>query len=307
MCEEKNEEEKLKEKNEEKQTEHTTPNQHSIPEQQASRLIHNQSPYAQNLQIQQKVSQFSNQTKQNYQQPTPSQQPQQIPQQYQQSNPRPQPQQPPPPLQPEFQNYQQQYPIQKLSTISQTGIIEIDVRAIETELNNLPDGWIVLLETSVENALDVSLAMIKSLTDKNYIGIILSASRPYENLSTLYLNNNIDMEKIFTLDLVSKSQSVGLEETGNVMYLENASALTNISIAIDECFPRIQGKKFIFIDSITTMLIHNKPDVFARFIHSILTKMRLNRICSLLISLENETNREVRTEISQLCDKILKI
>lgn len=251
MYEEENEDGKLKEKNEEKQTEQTPPNQH-----QENHLIDNQLS---------------------------------------------------PPLRTEFQDYQQQYLDQKLSTISQTGIMEMDVRMIETELSNLPDGWTVLLETSAENTLDVSLAMIKVLTDKNYIGIILSASRPYENLSTLYLNNNIDMEKIFILDLISKSQSIGLEETGNVIYLENASALTNISIAIDECFPGIQGKKFIFIDSITTMLIHNKPDVFARFIHNILTKMRLNGINSLLISLENETNREVRTEISQLCDKILKI
>jgi len=280
MYEEENEDGKLKEKNEEKQTEQIPPNQHSIPEQQASRLINNQPPYAQN---------------------------QQIPQQHQQSSPPTQPQQFPPHLRPELQDYQQQSPIQKLSTISQTGIIEMDVRMIETELNNLPDGWTVLLETSAENALEVSLAMIKILTDKNYIGIILSASRPYENLSTLYQNNDINMGKILILDLVSKSQNVGLEETGNVMYLENASALTNISIAIDECFPRIQGKKFIFFDSITTMLIHNKPDVFARFIHSILTKMRLNGISSLLVSLENETNRKVRAEISQLCDTILKI
>jgi two-component system, response regulator len=212
-----------------------------------------------------------------------------------------------PPLQPELQDYQQQYPIQKLSTISQTGIIEIDMRMIGNELNKLPDGWTVLLETSAENALEVSLSMIKALTDKNYFGIVLSASRPYENLSTLYQNNGINMGKILILDLVSKNQSAGLEETGNVLYLENAYSLTNISIAIDECYPGIQGKKFIFIDSITTMLIHNNTDVFARFIHSVLTKMRLNRKSSLLVSLENETNREVQAEISQLCDKILKI
>ncbi len=55
------------------------------------------------------------------------------------------------------------------------------------------------------------------------------------------------------------------------------------------------------------MLIHNKPDVLARFIHSILTKMRANGISGLLISLENDTNREVRAETAQLCDKVIKV
>lgn len=40
---------------------------------------------------------------------------------------------------------------------------------------------------------------------------------------------------------------------------------------------------------------------------SIITKMRANGISGLLISLENETNREVRAEIAQLCDKVIKV
>jgi hypothetical protein len=55
------------------------------------------------------------------------------------------------------------------------------------------------------------------------------------------------------------------------------------------------------------MLIHNKPEVFAQFIHGILTKLRIGGINGLLISLENETNKEVHAEIAQLCDRIVKI
>ena len=35
--------------------------------------------------------------------------------------------------------------------------------------------------------------------------------------------------------------------------------------------------------------------------------MRENNVSGLLISLEAETDREVRAEIEQLCDKIIKI
>lgn len=55
------------------------------------------------------------------------------------------------------------------------------------------------------------------------------------------------------------------------------------------------------------MLIHNEPYVFARFIHSILTRMRINGIGGLLISISDRTNREIRAEIAQLCDKVIKI
>ena len=182
----------------------------------------------------------------------------------------------------------------------------INIKKIEKEFNVLPEGWIVLLETSAESILEVSLATIKILTDKDYNGVILSASRPYANLLALYKKKNIDTKKIFVLDCVTKSQSAKQEKIDNVEYLEGVSTLSNISLSINQSIKRIKGNKFIFIDSITTMLIYNNPGIFARFIHSMLTRMRINGINGLLISLEGETNKEIRAEIAQLCDKVIK-
>lgn len=177
----------------------------------------------------------------------------------------------------------------------------------EKELDALPDGWIVLLETNAENALNVSLAAIKVLTDKDYISIIISANRPCSNLLNLYKKSNIDTKKVFLLDCVCKNQAIEVRDSENVLHLEDVSALTNIAISINKISGKLTGNKVIFVDSITTMLIHNKPDVFARFTHSILTKMRIDGVNGLLVSLENETNKEVRAEIAQLCDKVIKI
>lgn len=180
-------------------------------------------------------------------------------------------------------------------------------KKLEKELSDLPDEWIVLLETSAENSLKVSLTALKLLINKGYAGIILSASRPCSNILDLYKKNEINTKNIFILDCVCKNQGIKEKERREVMHLENASSLTEISLAINNVIGRIKNKKFVFVDSITTMLIHNKPELFAKFVHSILTKMRVNKINGLLVSLENETNKEVRAEIAQLCDKVVKV
>ncbi|DAC73082.1 MAG TPA: hypothetical protein DSN98_01950 [Thermoplasmata archaeon] len=183
-----------------------------------------------------------------------------------------------------------------------------DIEKISKELNNLPKGWIVMLETSAEKMLEVSLSTIKYLSaEKKYIGIIVLASRPQKNLVQLYQQNNIDIKKILILDCISKSQSMNLEEADNVLYLESVSDLTNISIAITESTQRIPGDKFVFIDTINSMLIHNKPEVFAQFIHGILTKMRIDEVNGLLVSLKGEADKYIYAEIAQLCDRIVKI
>jgi hypothetical protein len=177
---------------------------------------------------------------------------------------------------------------------------------IEEEFNILPEDYIIFLETSAENSFEVSTALVKYLSGKNDKGIVISANRPYANLFNVYEKNDIDVSKMFVLDCLSKSQDAD-EPHENVVFVENLSALTDISLSIDENMNSMQGKKFIFFDSLTTMLIHNKPYVLARFIHNILTKMRLKGIGGVIISLYDNSHKEIRAEIAQLCDKVIKI
>jgi len=182
----------------------------------------------------------------------------------------------------------------------------VKIEHLNKELKNIPEDYIVLVETSAEKAFEVALAAMKYMTKKNDHAIIVSANRPYVNLLNIYKRNNIETNKVHILDLISKNQNADIKAE-NVMFIENASSLTDISLSVNKYIKKLNGNKFVFIDSLTTMLIHNEPYVFARFIHSMFTRMRLNGVGGLLISISDRTNREVRAEIAQLCDKVIKI
>ena len=178
---------------------------------------------------------------------------------------------------------------------------------LRAEINDSPEDYIILIETTPEKSLDVNMALVKLLSEKNDKGIIVSANRPYSNLVNFYKRNDIDVNKMFVLDCVSKNGNNGGPKVENAVFLENASALTDISLCINEHLNGSSDKKFLFFDTLTTMLIHNKPQVFARFLHNILTKMRINGVGGVLISLIDDSNKETRAEIAQLCDKVIKI
>jgi KaiC/GvpD/RAD55 family RecA-like ATPase len=181
----------------------------------------------------------------------------------------------------------------------------IDVKRLDEEIAGLPEGWIVMLETPPEKSLDLSLASIKALTDKGFTGVVISANRPYKSLMSLYEKNGIDAGKVRVIDCIS-GKDPGNPDGDRVVFLEGVSALTSISYALNQIIDRTQGKRFVFIDSITTMLIYNAPEIFARFTHNMLTRMRIAEVNGLLITLDTETNKEIRAEIGQLCDKIIK-
>jgi len=177
---------------------------------------------------------------------------------------------------------------------------------LASDLEILPDGMVIMLETSPDKTYEDSIALLDFFIERKDLGIIISASRPYMNLIRIYEQNNISLKKIFILDLVSKSQK-SEKEADNVRYIENVSSLTKISLALNDCIEQFEGKKFVFIDSLTTMLIHNDSYVFARFIHSILTKLRIHEIDCIIISFETNKADDIKAEIMQLCDKVIKI
>ena len=177
---------------------------------------------------------------------------------------------------------------------------------LEEEYNGIPNDYIVFLETRAENSFEVSTALVKYLSNRNDRGIVVSANRPYTNLVNIYMQNGIDVSRMFILDCLSKAQHAETP-ADNVVFIENLSALTDISLSLDEHINNTPGKIFIFFDSLTTMLIHNKPYVLARFIHNIFTKMRLKGIGGVIISLQDNSNNDIRAEIAQLCDKVIKI
>ena len=183
----------------------------------------------------------------------------------------------------------------------------IDTKKLAKEFNNLGEGAIVLIETAASKILEVHLAAVKWLSDKKYTQIILSTSRPCKNLLNLYQKNNIDTTKIILLCAVCPKKENNKQENSNLIHISSCSSLTEIVILLSKCMESMKDKKFVFIDSINTLLIHNEPNTLAKFIHSILTKMRTNNVSGLLISLEAETDKEVRAEIAQLCDKIIKV
>ncbi len=182
----------------------------------------------------------------------------------------------------------------------------IVTKKLAKEFNNLDEGAIVLVETTASKILEVHLAAVKWLSDKKYAQIILSTSRPCKSLLNLYKKNNIDTGKIIILCPLCQEKKKNKQEN-NVIHLASSFSLTEISLSLSKCMESMKDKKFVFIDSINTMLIHNKPDMLTKFIHFILTKMRINNVSGLLISLETETDKDLRAEIAQLCDKIIKV
>jgi archaellum biogenesis ATPase FlaH len=65
--------------------------------------------------------------------------------------------------------------------------------------------------------------------------------------------------------------------------------------------------KFIFIDSLSTLLIYNSFDVVAKFVHFIVSRLRLFGLVGILISIEKQIDEKMTNILIEMCDEIVEV
>lgn len=185
------------------------------------------------------------------------------------------------------------------------------IEKLRHEFKSLPLKWIALIEVPGERFFDVSMAALQVLVnEQDYHGVYITLNRPYSNIAEMILENGINSEKLYFIDGVSKQnlRPNELKRNDKVIYIESIKSLTDLSIALTQVFPKIESeKKFLFLDSISTLLIFNSPEVIGRFSHALTAKMRALGVSGAIISIPSDTEPAIRQMLSALCDKVIKI
>lgn len=151
---------------------------------------------------------------------------------------------------------------------------------------------------------EINLLMIKYLVQsQNIPGLYVTLNKPFEVMFGLFKKEGINTDMVIFIDAVTATAGGNAEKTKNCLFIGNPENLSDISLAMDQAIRSIpSGEKFLFFDSLDTLLIYNKPVTVAKFIHFLATKMRVWKVKGIIISLSRESNRELIDELSQFCD-----
>lgn len=180
-------------------------------------------------------------------------------------------------------------------------------RKIKTELKETPEPYAVLVLTQPANHFNnyLDILEISSKEEGSTTGICVTLTRTVESLIKLLEARNIDTEKIFFIDCISKIS--GAKQTRkNCFYVSHPSNLTDMSIALTKAIENTgAGKKFFIVDSWSSLLIYNERKKVLGFSNFIINKLRANEINGFLITLSVKSDEEFAQGMSVFCDKVL--
>ncbi len=154
-----------------------------------------------------------------------------------------------------------------------------------------------------------NIEFVKHFTEEEEIpGVYVTLNKPYEIIEALLKKAKVDTRMVIFIDAVTKTAGGDLKKTKNCLYIGNPERLSDISIAMDQAVRAIPvNEKFVFFDSLSTLLLYNNPESVAQFIHLLAGKMRAWKIKGIIVSLEKGADKELIEKLTQVCDIVLEL
>ncbi|MBS3068122.1 hypothetical protein J4450_05440 [Candidatus Micrarchaeota archaeon] len=169
----------------------------------------------------------------------------------------------------------------------------------------LPEKGIILIVSKSNNYHETNKKIIKILVNgKKKNCIYMSLNKPSSALIEDFKDSAIDISKILIIDCVTKLAGEEVERAGNIIFVESPQSLTEMGSILEGALKGMSAKgSFLFLDSVTTMLLYNSTKSVAMFIHFLILKIRHYGMSGVIVSMEDEGEaKQIISQISQFCD-----
>jgi len=179
-------------------------------------------------------------------------------------------------------------------------------KTLENELKNLPENFLVMAIVPSKHFEDANMHLLSILIDKyNAKGSYITVNRPYRNMVQLLERKNINISNLFFIDCITKELKEKAKAK-NCYFVGSPSNLTEIGIALDPIFK--EGKhRFVFLDSLDTLMIYNTTESVIRFAHFLTSKVRLHDLSGVLLAVHENSDEKLMVKLAQFCDKVIDL
>lgn len=180
---------------------------------------------------------------------------------------------------------------------------------LREKLAKQTDGWVSLLEIPVEKAMEVNTTAIKVLQEMGYEGVYITLSKDYIELSKIFRERGIDMGKIAFIDGISQMYGVSEVASPNVTYVSGPLSIDALSQAVTKRVETMTAeKKFVFLDSITTILLYNSLEKTIEFSNFITDSFKKMKVVGIVVSISRGfTNEKLIEELKKVSNQTIEL
>jgi len=193
-----------------------------------------------------------------------------------------------------------------------SGLIVNDInvsKLLSEKYAKLGNGWITLLQVPIENAASVNLEAIKTLQSLDYQGIYITLSKDYPELTRLLKEKGVNLDSLVFIDGISQMYAVEKVNSPQVSYVAGPVSVDEISKQVTQIAPTLKGnKKFVFLDSITTVLLYNSLERTLKFTEFLTQSLKMLQVVGIVVSVSKGfANEQLIKELTKISNEVINL
>jgi len=139
--------------------------------------------------------------------------------------------------------------------------------------------------------------------------VYVTITRPYETV-VKDIEGLPDNTNIRFIDCVSRAAGIpNADANPNCIFIESPTMLEQLGLEISNIFKEVDENtnKYLILDSISTLMIYNDPELVTEFFYHLSNRTRTKNIHTISIAIEEEDVDIYTNKLIYLNDKILKV
>jgi KaiC/GvpD/RAD55 family RecA-like ATPase len=175
---------------------------------------------------------------------------------------------------------------------------------IRKQLAQFPDRSAVSIVTDIDNYVPVLKGVVGFTSESGTKCIYVTCTIPARVVLEQLADTNINPENVFFIDSISHMVGSSGEDRAQVLFVESPTMLEGIMLKVDTWLKKIKdGKRLVFLDSVSTLAMHNEGPLLSEFLHYFITNLRGRGIRVVVLSVTGQVPEEVETVLRLICDE----
>ncbi|VVB54358.1 Uncharacterised protein [uncultured archaeon] len=154
---------------------------------------------------------------------------------------------------------------------------------------------------------EVTADVVREFQERTTYGIYVSLNRPYFSVKKYLVERGVDVERVFFVDCItSAATNAQFINDANVFFAKHPEDIRpegSILTSINRFIKATSGEKFIVVDALRTLLLHNDVEEVSQFVHHILSLTHGHRVKIVFLTLWEE-DMEVIQRLGMAFDEI---
>lgn len=157
------------------------------------------------------------------------------------------------------------------------------------------------------NYFDIIHAFLEHMINKTEdVWVYVTITKPYDSIVKKH-GKVVNAKNIKFIDCISRAAGISKVDE-NCIFIESPTMLEKLTIEILNIFKEIDENtnKYLVIDSLSTLVIYNDPEIVTEFFYHLSNRTRAENIHTISLAIEEE-GIEPLNKIIYLNEKILKV